>query len=98
MISLNVLAKAASSVAEYKVYVISAAAIIALISSVWVRCDNEKTNRLLGTSTGEVIQAQETLEVLDSAAKKIKIPTKKEVVDTNKPKNAKEQDNDSATF
>lgn len=98
MINLKSLNTAVSFLGEYKIYVISATALIALVSSLCVKCNNDRTNTLLGKSTGEIVRSKDTIDQIRKARESLKVPTKKQVTKQNIGKNNKGQDNDAAHF
>ena len=98
MINLKSLNNVVSLVGEYKIYVISVTALITLISTVWIKCDNDRTNTLIGENTGEIIRSKDTIEKIKKASKDLKPPTKQDISSGNKSKHDQEQDNDSSHF
>ena len=98
MVNLKSLNSVVSLASEYKVYVISVTALITLISTVWIKCDNDRTNTLIGESTGEITKTKESIEKLKKVSEDLKPPTKEEVFQGNKSKHDQEQDNDSTHF
>tara|TARA_Y100000592_G_scaffold22091_1_gene34180 strand:- start:2276 stop:2572 length:297 start_codon:yes stop_codon:yes gene_type:complete len=98
MINLKAVTSAVTAVAEYKVYIISATALIALISTVWIKCDNDRTNTLIGESTGEIIHAKDTIEKIKDASKTLEPPSIDQVKEDNKNNHSKDQDNDASHF
>ena len=98
MINLKSLNNVVSLVGEYKIYVISITALITLISTVWIKCDNDRTNTLIGENTGEIIRSKDTIQKIKKASEDLKVPVKEEIIKRNKSKHDQEQDNDSAHF
>ena len=98
MINLKSLNNVVSLVGEYKIYVISVTALITLISTVWIKCDNDRTNTFIGENTGEIIRSKGVIEKIKKASEDLKAPVKEDVFKGNKNKHDQEQDNDSSHF